>query len=83
MKDYFVLRQDGRMFVLFHYPIAEWNGFFRGSIHLYGHIHNSAASAARVDSANLAFNIGVDCTGFRPVSITEIIAMADARAGRK
>ena len=43
----------------------------------------SAASAARVDSDNLAFNIGVDCTGFRPVSITEIIAMAGARAGGK
>ena len=62
------------------YPIAELNGFFRGSIHLYGHIHNSAASAARVGDANLAFNIGVDCTDFRPVSITEIIAMADAKA---
>lgn len=25
---------------LCHFPIAEWNGFFRGSWHIYGHIHN-------------------------------------------
>jgi len=79
VKDYFVLRQDGRMFVLFHYPIAEWNGYFRRSIHLYGHIHNSEASSVRMDNAALAFNVGVDCTDFRPVSIAEIIAMAEAR----
>ena len=28
-----------RKIVLFHYPILEWNGKFRGSYHLYGHSH--------------------------------------------
>ena len=31
---------DGYMFVLFHYPIREWNGAHKGWYHLYGHQHN-------------------------------------------
>lgn len=27
--------------VMSHYPILFWNGQFRDSIHLYGHVHNS------------------------------------------
>ena len=79
VRDYYVLNYGGRVFVLFHYPIAEWHGFFRGSLHLYGHVHNSTVSTARIDDSVLAFNVGVDCNGFRPVSDRDIIAMADAR----
>jgi calcineurin-like phosphoesterase family protein len=78
VKDYFVLKHCGRMFVLFHYPIAEWDGFFRGAIHLYGHVHNSPISASRINSDCFAFNVGVDCNGFRPVSIKDIMLRASA-----
>ncbi len=36
VKDYFVLKHEGRRFVLFHYPICEWDCFYRGAIHLSG-----------------------------------------------
>ena len=75
VKDYHVLKYAGRKIVLFHYPIAEWDGFFRDSIHLYGHIHNSAASTARLPGG-LAFNVGVDCWGFRPISADQILTLA-------
>jgi len=75
VKDYHVLKHEGRKFVLFHYPIAEWDSFFRGAIHLYGHVHASATSAARLPDG-LAFNVGVDCHDFRPVSIERILALA-------
>ena len=76
IKDYHVLKHEGRKFVLFHYPIAEWDGFFRGVLHLYGHIHNSPTSTARLPDGGLAFNVGVDCHDFRPVNIEKILALA-------
>ena len=41
IDDYLLLDDEGRKVVLSHYPIVEWDGYFRGSYHIYGHIHNS------------------------------------------
>ena len=35
----FEWRDHRRMIVLCHYPIWEWNMFYRGSWHLHGHLH--------------------------------------------
>jgi calcineurin-like phosphoesterase family protein len=77
VKDYFVLKHEGMRFVLFHYPICEWDCFHRGALHLYGHVHNSSASMERIGDIGLAFNVGVDCNDFRPVSITDIVSMTE------
>jgi calcineurin-like phosphoesterase family protein len=77
IKDYYVLRYDHQKFVLFHYPILEWDGFFGGSIHLHGHVHNSRkdpTQLARLEAlGERAFNVGVDVNDFRPISINEIM----------
>jgi calcineurin-like phosphoesterase family protein len=44
IRDYHVLEYNKQRFVLFHYPIYEWDGYFRDSIHLYGHIHHGGNS---------------------------------------
>ncbi|MEE2951832.1 MAG: metallophosphoesterase [Pseudomonadota bacterium] len=58
---------DGRRVVLCHYPLAEWPGFFRDSIHLFGHVHGARTIPGAVD-------VGVDCWDFRPVTLDEILA---------
>ena len=73
IKD-FVNNQPYKI-VMSHYPMVEWNGFFRGSIHLYGHIHNNEQNNAyRVMSMiENAFNVGADVLGFRPRTLAEIV----------
>jgi calcineurin-like phosphoesterase family protein len=74
VKDYEMLYIESQCFVLFHYPILEWANYYRGSIHVHGHVHNRNILVESLNSpARLAFNAGVDVNGFRPVSITEIL----------
>ena len=42
--------RDSVKLVLCHYPILMWNGQHRGSILLYGHVHNSEEDAIFQDS---------------------------------
>ena len=39
--DYKSINDNGTRVILFHYPIMFWDGQFRDSVHLYGHVHNS------------------------------------------
>ena len=39
--DYLEIQDDNEKVVMSHYPMLFWNGQFRDSIHLYGHVHNS------------------------------------------
>lgn len=72
--DYKEIKHNGYHFCLFHYPIEEWNGFFRGSIHLHGHQHNHSIYNKAMRAKNLRrYDVGVDANDFKPVSIEEII----------
>ncbi len=41
VKEYAVIQDGETDVVLCHYPIASWYNQFRGSVHLYGHVHNN------------------------------------------
>ena len=64
-----------RKVVMSHYPIVEWNGFFRGSIQLYGHIHNSIENAAFKIMSNIenAYNVSADILDFTPRTLEDVI----------
>lgn len=61
--------------IMSHYPMVEWNGFFRGSIHLYGHIHNNIQNNAYkiMKNINNAYNVGADILDFTPKTLSEVI----------
>ena len=77
VKDCFVLSYNKRKFVLFHYPILEWQGYFSDAIHLYGHVHSSHKDPSQAKRLSIlgkrAFNVGVDVNNFFPVSIEDIL----------
>lgn len=39
--DYLEITDNNNKVILSHYPMPFWNGQFRDSVHLYGHVHNS------------------------------------------
>lgn len=70
VKDYHKIKpQEGNnKIVLCHYPILEWDGFFNGTIHLYGHVHNTII----INIPN-AYNVGADILDFEPCTLDEVI----------
>lgn len=41
--DYKEIEVNEVKYVLSHYPMIAWNGQFRNSVHLYGHVHSSGS----------------------------------------
>ena len=77
IKDYAEVEINGRRFVLFHYPITEWAGYYRNAIHCYGHVHNQAVAQGNIEQLEKmpmqyyklpgrAVNVGADVIGFTP-----------------
>jgi len=67
VKDYKVVKFNGFRFVLFHYPIENWDGKAHGYIHLHGHSHG------KTKIVNNRIDVGVDCNGYTPVHVDDIL----------
>lgn len=70
INDYLDISDEGRRCILFHYPILSWNGMYRQSYHIYGHIHKSLANYLRHERA---LHAGVDINNFEPKTLDELI----------
>ena len=55
-----------QVIVLCHYSMQVWDRANQGSWHLFGHSHG------KLKGVGLSFDVGVDCTGFAPLSWEEI-----------
>lgn len=40
-NEYLEIKDGDERVILCHYPMPFWNGQFKNTIHLYGHVHNS------------------------------------------
>lgn len=73
VKDYYTFKSNKQKFVLFHYPILEWEGYYTGSILLYGHVHNNNSEYFNKILGSKAINVGADMTDYQPISLNEIL----------
>ena len=65
---------NGVRIVLCHYPLVEWNNYFREAWHFFGHIHNADTLAQHIMSEiPKSVNIGADCIGFTPRTAAELM----------
>lgn len=80
--DYGEVVYGNTRFVLFHYPILDWNGLRRGAIALHGHQHNGPArNLENRQRGVLRYDVGVDANGMAPVSAGEIIRFFQEASG--
>lgn len=64
----------GVRFAAMHYPMVEWPGSFRGSVHVHGHQHNGPEYNVEQRNAGIRrYDVGLDANGFFPVSAHEIL----------
>ena len=60
---------NGNHICLCHFPIAEWNGFFKGHYHIYGHIHNKTNEVFHyIKQFDKALNAGCMMNDYTPAS---------------
>ncbi len=74
INDMLTIADEGRRVFMCHYPLAEWPGYYRNAIHLFGHIHNNRNEACKImEALPNCYNVGVDCIGFTPLTLTQIL----------
>ena len=76
IADMKMVADNGTQIVLCHYPLVEWNGYYGGALHFYGHVHNTYHNETTRYARDMknAYNVGVDVIGFAPCTLDEIIS---------
>lgn len=67
--------KDGEYTVtLCHFPLAEWNRYYRGAWHIYGHIHAHTKGCYHfLKDEDRALNAGCMINNYMPVTIEQLI----------
>lgn len=75
IRQYADIKDGNRRVILHHFPLAEWDGYYNDSYHIYGHIHNNTQSPAFLFMKTLerAFNVSADVLDFEPKTLDELI----------
>lgn len=76
------MKYNHQKIFLSHYPHAYWPSSHYGSYHLYGHMHGQREQT--LDDCfpgRRSMDVGVDCTGYRPISIDEVYEKLSQKPG--
>lgn len=67
--------KDGEYTVtLCHFPLAEWNQYYRGAWHIYGHIHAHTNGCYQfLKNEERALNAGCMINDYMPVTMNQLI----------
>ena len=76
-KDEINVNDNGTKIVLHHCPLAEWEGYFRDTLHFYGHIHNNTDNLAYklMKQVPNAYNLSCEILGYTPRTLKEVIEL--------
>ncbi|MBR6483651.1 MAG: metallophosphoesterase [Clostridiales bacterium] len=70
------VKDNGKKIFLCHYPVAEWPGYFSGTCHFYGHIHNTKNKSYEImKELDNAFNVGAELLDYTPRTADKIISL--------
>ncbi len=53
---------------LMHYPMREWDGYWRGTVHLHGHTHGTLPDIPG------SMDVGVERLNYTPIELGEVTA---------
>ena len=67
-----IIRVNGQLIWLNHYPMRSWDGRFHGSWHLYGHVHNRFMDDDSKMPHLLTRDVGMDACNYRPINFDEL-----------
>ena len=70
------IKHAGKYITLCHYAMRSWPRSFHGSYQLYGHSHGRLEASRQPRQ----MDIGVDCHGFYPVLLDDVLRKLDADA---
>lgn len=74
IRTFSMIKDGDYKLFLSHYPLAEWDGFYKGYIQFYGHIHNADSRTANIMRFfKNAVNVSADRNEFKPKTAKELI----------
>ena len=60
--------------ILCHYPLIEWDGYYKGWYHIFGHIHSAMNKSGKIMAKEpKALNAGCMINNYMPVTFKELI----------
>lgn len=69
-RNYEEINVDNTLYILFHYPLCTWNGIYKNSVHLHGHVHTSGKPWETPNLPNI-HNVCCEFHEYVPVEITK------------